>query len=165
MRYFTTKFKGLNLRETNSNDTELIFTFIREIAEYEKMTNDVICNEDILRKSLFEEKRAYTLIVELNNRPIGYAMYFFNFSTFIGRAGLYVEDIFLRKEYRGKGYGKEIFRILAKIARENSCERMEWVCLKWNEPSLEFYKSLGAKPLDEWTTLRLTKKEIINLSK
>lgn len=165
MRYFTTRFKGLNLRDTNSNDTKLIFSFIKEIAEYEKMTNDVFSNEDILRKSLFEEKRAYALIVELNNKPIGYAIYFFNFSTFIGRAGLYVEDIFLNKEYRGKGYGKEVFRILAKIARENSCERMEWVCLKWNEPSLRFYNNLGAKSLDEWTTLRLTRNEIINLSK
>lgn len=164
MRYIDTKFEEFKLRETTIEDTGLILSFIKAIAEYEKMSNDVVATEETLRKSIFEDNRAKVLIAEENGEPIGFALYFFNFSTFIGKAGLYLEDIFLLPQCRGKGYGKEVFKVLAKIAVENSCERMEWVCLNWNTPSIEFYKSFGSFGMDDWTTYRLAGDKINDLA-
>ena len=163
MKYIDTKYDEFKLRETTVEDTALILSFIKGIAEYEKMSNEVVATEEVLRKSIFEDNRAKVLIAEENGHPIGFALFFFNFSTFIGKAGLYLEDIFILPKYRGKGYGKEIFKVLAKIAVENSCERMEWVCLNWNEPSKKFYTGLGAIPMDEWTTFRLTEEYVREL--
>ncbi|MGG7178689.1 N-acetyltransferase family protein [Clostridium paraputrificum] len=164
MRYISTKYDEFKLRETTAQDTSLILSFIKGIAEYEKMGDEVVATEETLRKSIFQDNRAKVLIAEVYGKPIGFALYFFNFSTFIGKAGLYLEDIFIQPEYRGKGYGKEIFIVLAKIAEENSCERMEWVCLDWNKPSIKFYKSFGSIPMDEWTTYRLVGDKIKNLA-
>ena len=165
MRYLSTNIENLKLRETTKDDVGLILNFIKAIAEYEKMSDDVVATEETLRESIFEEKRAEVLILEYDGKPIGYSLYFFNYSTFNGRAGLYLEDIFIYPEYRGRGFGKEVFKILAKIAKENKCMRMEWCCLKWNTPSIEFYKSMGAIGMDEWTTYRLTEKEINMIGK
>lgn len=164
MRYYDTGIDNLKIRETNEKDCELILSLIKEIAEYEKMSNQVIATEETLLEYIFKNNRAEVVILELDKNPIGYALFFYNFSTFVGRSGLYLEDIFIKKEFRGRGIGKEVFKFLAKKAREEGCKRMEWVCLDWNEPSINFYKSLGAIPMDEWTIYRLNEKEIKKLS-
>ena len=156
MRRYNTNIEGFTLRETSENDLSLILGFIKEIAEYEKLSNAVDATEESLKKYVFEKRRAEVLIVEKDENPIGYVVYFYNFSTFTGTSGLYLEDVFIRSEYRGMGLGKEIFKILGKLAREEGCKRMEWVCLNWNEPSKKFYEGLGAISMDEWTTFRLT---------
>lgn len=163
MRRYNTNIEGFTLRETSENDLSLILGFIKEIAEYEKLSNAVDATEGSLKKYVFEKRRAEVLIVEKDENPIGYVVYFYNFSTFTGTSGLYLEDVFIRSEYRGMGLGKEIFKILGKLAREEGCKRMEWVCLNWNEPSKKFYKGLGAISMDEWTTFRLTEDYIRKL--
>lgn len=164
MHYYNTNIENLKIRETEEEDCKLILSLIHEIAKYEKMENEVIATEESLMESIFKNNRAEAVILELDEEPVGYAIYFYNFSTFIGRSGLYLEDIFIKKEYRGRGIGKEVFKFLVKKAREEGCKRMEWSCLNWNEPSIKFYKSLGAVPMDEWTVYRLTEQEIIKLS-
>lgn len=163
MRRYNTNIEGFTLRETSENDLSLILGFIKEIAEYEKLSHAVDVTEESLKKYVFEKRRAEVLIVEKDENPIGYVVYFYNFSTFTGTSGLYLEDVFIRSEYRGMGLGKEIFKILGKLAREEGCKRMEWVCLNWNEPSKKFYKGLGAISMDEWTTFRLTEDYIRKL--
>ncbi|CUN71353.1 GNAT family N-acetyltransferase [Clostridium disporicum] len=163
MRRYNTNIEGFTLRETSENDLSLILGFIKEIAEYEKLSHAVDATEESLKKYVFEKRRAEVLIVEKDENPIGYVVYFYNFSTFTGTSGLYLEDVFIRSEYRGMGLGKEIFKILGKLAREEGCKRMEWVCLNWNEPSKKFYKGLGAISMDEWTTFRLTEDYIRKL--
>ena len=163
MRRYNTNIEGFTLRETSENDLSLILGFIKEIAEYEKLSNAVDATEESLKKYVFEKRRAEVLIVEKDENPIGYVVYFYNFSTFTGTSGLYLEDVFIRSEYRGMGLGKEIFKILGKLAREEGCKRMEWVCLNWNEPSKKFYKGLGAISMDEWTTFSLTEDYIRKL--
>ena len=163
MRRYNTNIEGFTLRETSENDLSLILGFIKEIAEYEKLSHAVDATEESLKKYVFEKRRAEVLIVETDENPIGYVVYFYNFSTFTGTSGLYLEDVFIRSEYRGMGLGKEIFKILGKLAREEGCKRMEWVCLNWNEPSKKFYKGLGAISMDEWITFRLTEDYIREL--
>ncbi len=165
MKYYDTNIESLKIRETSEEDCSLILSLIKDIAEYEKMSDEVIATEESLRESIFKNKRAEVVILELDEKAIGYALYFYNFSTFIGKSGLYLEDIFIKKEARGKGIGKEVFKFLVKKAKEEGCKRMEWACLDWNEPSIKFYKSLGAIPMDDWTIYRLTEKEINRLSK
>lgn len=164
MKYYDTNIENLKIRETTEEDCSLILSLIKEIAEYEKMSDQVVATEESLKESIFENKRAEVVILELNGEAVGYALYFYNYSTFIGKSGLYLEDIFIKKEVRGKGIGKEVFKFLVKKAKEEGCKRMEWTCLNWNEPSIKFYKSLGATPMDEWTIYRLTEKEINKLS-
>ena len=137
-------------------DTGLILRFIRGLAEYEGMTDQVVATEELLRRQLFERKNAEVLFVLEGEREVGFALFFHNFSTFLGRAGLYLEDLFVLPEHRGKGYGRAIFRRLAAIARERGCGRMEWWCLDWNAPSIGFYRSLGAEAMSDWTVYRLT---------
>lgn len=165
MKYYDTNIENLKIRETTEEDCSLILSLIKEIAEYEKMSDQVVATEESLKESIFKNKRAETVVIELDEKAVGYALYFYNFSTFIGKSGLYLEDIFIKKEFRGKGIGKEVFKFLGKKAKEEGCKRMEWSCLDWNEPSIKFYKSLGAAPMDEWTIYRLTEKEINKLSK
>lgn len=164
MKYYDTNIENLKIRETTEEDCSLILSLIKEIAEYEKMSDQVVATEESLKESIFRNKRAEVVILELNGEAVGYALYFYNYSTFIGKSGLYLEDIFIKKEARGKGIGKEVFKFLVKKAKEEGCKRMEWTCLNWNEPSIKFYKSLGATPMDEWTIYRLTEKEINKLS-
>lgn len=164
MMYYDTSIENLKIRETNEEDCSLILSLIKEMSEYEKLSDQVIATEESLKESIFSNNRAETVILELDGKAIGYALYFYNFSTFIGKSGLYLEDIFIKKEVRGKGIGKEVFKFLAKKAKEEGCKRVEWVCLNWNEPSIKFYKSLGAVSMDDWTIYRLTEKEINKLS-
>jgi len=145
----------MKFRYANEKDTALILQFIKDLAEYEKMLGDVVATEELLREWLFEKKKAEVIFALENEVEVGFALFFHNFSTFLGRAGVYLEDLFVKPEYRGKGYGKGLLKQLAKITLERECGRLEWCCLDWNKPSIDFYLSLGAKPLDEWTTYRI----------
>ena len=153
-----------HIRSAQPSDSQTIFNLIYKLAVYEKLENDVVTSPEELREQIFEKKYAEVLIAEEDGNPVGFALYFFNFSTFLGKPGLYLEDVFVEPDCRGKGYGKALLVELAKIAKEKDCGRMEWSVLDWNTPSIEFYKSLGAKPMDEWTVFRLTEKEIEDLS-
>lgn len=153
-----------NIRKATENDTPIILELIRKLSVYEKMENDVVTDVEELRENIFVKKYAEVLIAEEDEKPVGFALYFFNFSTFVGKPGLYLEDLFVEPEYRGKGYGKKLFIELSKIAKTENCGRMEWSVLNWNTPAINFYKSLQAKPMDEWTVYRLDKKGIADLS-
>ena len=146
----------LTFRYANQADCGVILRFIRELAIYENMLDEVVATEELLREWIFEKKKAEVLFACVGEKEVGFALFFHNFSTFLGRAGLYLEDLFVLPEYRGKGYGKAILKRLAQIAVERGCGRLEWACLDWNRPSIDFYLSLGAVPMDEWTTYRVT---------
>ncbi|AQX05762.1 GNAT family acetyltransferase [Elizabethkingia meningoseptica] len=149
-----------SIRKATEADTPVIFSLINQLAEYEKLSDAVITSEEELRENIFHKGHAEVLIAEDHNVPVGFALYFYNFSTFVGRAGLYLEDLFVEPVHRGKGYGKKLLIALAKIAQEKKCGRMEWSVLNWNQPSIDFYKSLDAIPMDEWTVYRLTQDKI-----
>ena len=146
----------MTIRFATENDCALILHFIRDLAEYEKMADQVVASEELLREWIFEKQKAEVLFVCEEGKELGFALFFHNFSTFLGRAGIYLEDLFVLQEYRGKGYGKALLKKLAQIAVECGCGRLEWSCLDWNSPSIDFYRSLGAIPMDDWTTYRLT---------
>lgn len=137
-------------------DLGLILEFIRELAAFEHMSDQVTATEDVLRESLFRRKDAEVLIGEYDGEPVGFVLFFHNFSTFLGRSGLYLEDLYIRPAMRGKGLGRLMFANLARIAKERECGRMEWWCLDWNERAIRFYKKLGAEAMDEWTVYRVT---------
>ena len=136
-------------------DTALILRFIRELAAYEQLEDQVVADEETLRRWIFEKKGAEVLFVLEDGREVGFALYFHNFSTFLGRSGVYLEDLFVLPEYRGRGYGKALLCRLATIAKEEGCGRLEWWCLDWNKPSIDFYKSMGAEPMEDWTVYRV----------
>ena len=146
----------MTFRFAEAADCALILSFIRGLAEYEKMSDQVVATEELLREWIFDKQKAEVLFACDEGREVGFALFFHNFSTFLGRAGIYLEDLFVLPEYRGKGYGKGLLRRLAQIALERGCGRLEWWCLDWNQLSIEFYRSLGAEPMEEWTTYRLT---------
>jgi GNAT superfamily N-acetyltransferase len=153
------------IRSATVADVPIILELIRALAEYERAPNDVVATEQILRETLFGKKPgAEVLLLFENQNAVGFALFFHNFSTWIGRPGLYLEDLFVRPEHRGKGYGRALLVELAKIARERNFGRMEWAVLDWNEPAIQFYRKLGAKPMDEWTVFRLTRDEIDSLA-
>jgi GNAT superfamily N-acetyltransferase len=138
-------------------DVPVVLGFIRSLAEYEHLTNEVVATEELLRRHLFgAERRAEAVIAREDGEPAGFALYFHNFSTFLGRPGLYLEDLFVLPEKRGRGIGRALLLYLARLAFERGCGRMEWAVLDWNAPAIGFYQSLGAKPLSEWTVHRLT---------
>lgn len=155
---------GLSFRFAVQEDTALILDFIRLLAEYEKMADLVVATEDLLRKQLFEEKHAEVLFAVLDGKEIGFALFFHNFSTFLGKAGLYLEDLYILKEYRGRGYGRALFRELARIAVDRGCGRLEWWCLDWNKPGIEFYRSMGAEAMDAWTVYRIAGNTLTSLA-
>lgn len=146
----------LTFRKAERKDTELILKFIKELAEYEKMQDEVVADVDNLKQWIFDKEKAEVIFAIVDNTEVGFALFFHNFSTFLGRAGIYLEDLYVMPEYRGKGIGKAILKKLAAIAVERGCGRLEWWCLDWNRPSIDFYLSLGAKPMDEWTVYRIT---------
>ncbi|SDI56884.1 GNAT family N-acetyltransferase [Desulfosporosinus hippei] len=160
-----TRLANFKLRFAKADDVPLILSLIKELADYEKMLDQVVATEEILRESLFEQKKAEVLIGEYEDRPIAFALFFHNFSTFLGRPGIYLEDLYVKPEMRGKGIGKIILSQLAKIAIERKCGRLEWWCLDWNEPSIKFYKSKGAVPMDDWTVYRVTNEALVKLAK
>lgn len=154
----------LKFRQAEEKDIELILAFIYELAEYEKMLDEVSATPTILKEWLFDKKAAEVIFVMEDDIEIGYALFFHNFSTFTGKAGLYLEDIYVKPTYRKKGYGKALFKELVKIAYQRGCSRMEWVCLDWNKPSIDFYLSVKAKPIKDWTIFRLDHEEIKDLA-
>lgn len=145
----------LTFRYATKEDIPLIMYFIKELAIYEKMEDEVVANEQLLSQWLFDKQKAEVIFSVLDNKEIGFALFFHNFSTFLGRAGIYLEDLFVLPQFRGYGYGKSILYKLANIAVERGCGRLEWWCLNWNKPSIDFYLSLDAEPMDEWTVYRI----------
>ncbi len=146
----------LTFRFAKEEDCALILSFIRGLAVYEKLEDQVIATEELLKEWIFEKQKAEVIFACENGKEVGYALFFHNFSTFLGRAGIYLEDLFIEPAYRGKGYGKATLKKLAEIAVSRGCGRLEWSCLDWNRPSIEFYLSLGAEPMEEWTVYRVT---------
>ena len=144
------------IRRATRDDVPVILEFIGELAEYEHMSDQVVATPELLEKWIFERGRAEVLLAELAGKIVGFALFFHNFSTFLGRAGIYLEDLFVRPEARGQGTGKALLRELARIALDRGCGRLEWACLDWNAPSIAFYRAQGAVPMEEWTTWRLT---------
>lgn len=146
----------VTFRIAERKDAALILEFIKSLAEYEHMLDEVIATETLLTEWIFDKQKAEVLFICENGTEAGFALFFHNFSTFLGRAGIYLEDLYVRPAYRGKGYGKALLKKLAEITVERGCGRLEWWCLDWNKPSIDFYKSMGAVAMDEWTTYRIT---------
>ena len=164
MKTYETKCPGFTIREAQAGDAPLLFDLTCGLAEYEKMRDAVEGNPETLHKNLFENNQANVLIGEENGVPVCFALYFYNFSTFQCKHGLYLEDLFVKPEYRGKGYGSAMLACLAQKAREEDCGRFEWVCLDWNEPALKVYRKIGAIPLTGWTIQRLTGQPLEDLA-
>lgn len=151
-------------RFATRDDCALILSFIRELAAYEKMLDEVVATEELLEEWLFDKQKAEVVFALEDDREVGFALFFHNFSTFLGRASIYLEDLYVLPEYRGKGYGKGLLEKLAQIAVERGCGRLEWWCLDWNRPSIDFYLALGAEPMSDWTTYRITGDTLIELA-
>jgi GNAT superfamily N-acetyltransferase len=153
------------IRPAGVGDVPIILELIRDLATYERAPDEVTATEEQLVDVLFGERPVAEVLLAFEaESPVGFAVYFYNFSTWLGRAGLYLEDLFVKPEKRGKGYGRALLVELAKIARDRGCGRMEWAVLNWNEPAIKFYRALGAKPMNEWTVFRLTRDEIASLA-
>jgi GNAT superfamily N-acetyltransferase len=148
--------RGLVLRDAVPGDAELMLDYIRELAEFECLSHECVADADMLRRSLFEDNRAGAMMAEWDGAPAGFALYFYNFSTFLGRPGIYLEDLFVRPAYRRKGVARGLFRALARKAVAENCGRFEWSVLDWNENAIRFYRELGATPMEEWTVQRLS---------
>ncbi|MBR5378696.1 MAG: GNAT family N-acetyltransferase [Bacteroidales bacterium] len=153
------------IRPAKPEETGLVLEFIQKLAVYEKCADEVVADEATLYHSLFEEKSAEVVFAEEDSVVIGFALFFHNFSTFVGRKGLYLEDLFIVPERRGWGYGKALLKYLANLAVERNCGRMEWICLDWNKPALTVYRSIGAVPMDEWTVQRLDEEALKRFAK
>jgi len=152
------------LRFAKREDAALILNFIRELAAYEQMEDQVTATEASLIETIFNQKKAEVIIGEYQQKPVAFALFFHNYSTFLGKPGIYLEDLFVKPEMRGKGFGKTILSYLANLALERNCGRLEWSCLDWNEPSIKFYKQMGSIPMDEWTVYRVSGDVLENLS-
>ena len=146
----------MQFRFAEEKDVPLILQFIKDLAEYEHMLDEVVATEELLTEWIFQKEKAEVIFVLEDGKEVGFALFFHNFSTFLGRAGIYLEDLYVKPEYRHKGYGKGLLKKLAQIAVERGCGRLEWWCLDWNQPSIDFYLSLGAEPMEDWTVYRIT---------
>jgi len=156
---------NLRIEQATKDDVPLLLTLIRGLAEYERLLDSVSATEERLRSSLFGERSyAEALIAYDHDKPVGYAIYFFTYSSFVGLPGLYLEDLFVVPESRGSGVGRQLLAFVAKKAVERGCRRMEWAVLNWNEPAIGFYKSLGAEPMNEWTVYRLSDDKLDDLA-
>lgn len=155
----------LTFRYAKRTDAALILRFIKALAEYEKMLDEVIADESTIEEWIFDKQKAEVLFAIVEGREVGFALFFHNFSTFLGRAGIYLEDLFVFPEFRGKGYGKALLKRLAAIAVDRKCGRLEWWCLDWNQPSINFYLSLGAEPMSDWTVYRIAGDTLLELAK
>lgn len=155
----------MEYRFAERKDIPLILQFVKELAEYEHMEDEVVVDFQTMEYWLFDQKKAEVLFALEGETEVGFALFFHNFSTFLGKAGIYLEDLFVKPEYRGKGFGKGLLTQLGKIAVERGCGRLEWWCLDWNKPSIDFYRSMGAVPMDEWTTYRISGETLEDLAK
>ena len=161
-----TKINSYFIRQAEPDDVPLILSFIKGLAEYEKLSHEVVATEAVLKETLFGERRtAEVLIGEYQGVPAVFALFFHNFSTFLGRPGIYLEDLFVKPSFRGKGLGKCMLTYLGRLARERGCGRLEWWVLDWNTPAIDFYKSMEAVPMDEWTVFRITGESLEKLSR
>ena len=157
----STALPDFQIRHASKGDCPLILGFIKELADYEKLSHEVVATPAILEESLFgDTPYAQVIIAEYQGNAVGYALFFHNYSTFTGRPGIYLEDLYVQPQYRGKGFGKSLLSYIAKLAVDRNCTRVEWSVLDWNEPSIQFYRSIGAKPMDEWTVQRLDGEEL-----
>ena len=162
---FPSSLEGFTIRNAEEKDIPLILWFIKGLAEYEKLAHEVVATEDGLHEHLFgDQPKAEVLIGEYNTEPVGFALFFHNFSTFLGKPGIYLEDLYVVPEMRGKGFGKSLLALLARLAVERGCGRLEWAVLDWNEPAINFYKSIGAGQMNEWIVNRLTGEELTKLA-
>jgi GNAT superfamily N-acetyltransferase len=152
------------IRFAVKEDTAIILDFIKELAEYEKMLDQVRATIEILKKTIFDDKKAEVILCEHQNKPVGFALFFHNYSTFLGKPGIYLEDLYVRPHMRGKGIGKKMLSFLAKLTIERDCGRLEWWCLDWNKSSIEYYLKIGAKPMNDWTVYRIDGEGLYNLS-
>lgn len=152
------------IRFATAQDIPIILDFIKKLAEYEKMSDEVVATEELLNEWIFQKQKAEVIFALEDGKEVGFALFFHNFSTFLGKSGIYLEDLFVLSEYRGRGHGKALLSRLAEIACERGCGRLEWSCLDWNKPSIDFYLSLGASPMEDWTVYRVTGKKLIQLS-
>ncbi|HEV2667114.1 MAG TPA: GNAT family N-acetyltransferase [Blastocatellia bacterium] len=149
--------KDFEIRQATEGDAPLILSFIKKLAVYEKLAHKVTATEDVLRETLFGARRYAEVVIGYHlGEPVGFALFFHNYSTFLGRPGIYLEDLFVDEEHRGKGFGKALLVHLARLTKERNCGRLEWAVLNWNEPSINFYKGLGAAPMNDWTVFRVT---------
>ncbi|MCF0108937.1 MAG: GNAT family N-acetyltransferase [Erysipelotrichaceae bacterium] len=154
----------MDFRYAERKDAALILEFIKALAAYENLEDEVVATPELFEEWIFDRQKAEVIFVMEEDKEVGFALFFHNFSTFLGRAGIYLEDLFVLPEFRGKGYGKGLLKKLAEIAVERGCGRLEWVCLDWNQPSIDFYKSLGAVPMSEWTVYRITGDTLRNMA-
>ena len=154
-----------DFRFAEEKDTALILQFIKGLADYEKMNDDVVATEELVKEWIFEKNKAEVIFALEDGVEVGFALFFHNFSTFLGRAGIYLEDLYVKPEHRGKGHGKGLLKKLAQIAVERGCGRLEWSCLDWNKPSIDFYLSLDAEPMEDWTTYRVAGNTLSQLAK
>ncbi|HYE67211.1 MAG TPA: GNAT family N-acetyltransferase [Anaerovoracaceae bacterium] len=154
-KFYETSVADLRIRIAEVEDTPLILQFIKDLAEYEGMLSQVVATEELLEVTLFGKKQAEVIIGEYKGEPVGFALYYHSYSTFLGKANLFLDDLFVKPKARGIGTGKALLACLAQIAVEQDCGRLEWWCLDWNEPSIRFYKQMGAKPMEDWTTYRV----------
>lgn len=145
-----------SFRSAERRDVPLILRYIRELARYEKLEEEVVATEEILEEWLFDKEKAEVIFAVVEGKEVGFALFFHNFSTFLGRAGIYLEDLYVEPAHRGQGIGTALFRLLARIAVARGCGRLEWWCLDWNTPSIDFYRSLGAEAMDDWTVYRIS---------
>ena len=149
-----------SFRWAERRDTKLILEFIKELATYENMLDEVVATEEILKEWIFDKQKAEVIFALEDDKEVGFALFCYNFSTFVGKAGIHLEDLFVKPEYRGRGHGKRLITEVARIAKERGCGRLEWACLDWNKKSIDFYLSLGAKSLDGWTTYRFDEEKL-----
>jgi len=160
-----TAIPKFTMRFANKSDVGLILAFIKELAEYEKLAHEVVASEQGLHKTLFGDRKVAEVILGFyDNEPVGFMLFFHNYSTFLAKPGIYLEDLYLKPEMRGKGLGKTMLSYLAKVAKERDCGRLEWWVLNWNKPAIDFYKSIHAEPMDEWTVFRLSGKSLADLA-
>jgi GNAT superfamily N-acetyltransferase len=156
---------GFQIQSATESDVPVVLGFIKKLAEYERLSSEVFATEELLRETLFGERRtAEVAIGYLETRAVGFVLFFHNYSTFLGKPGLYIEDLFVDEDYRRRGYGRALLLHVARLAKERGCGRLEWAVLDWNQPAIDFYKKLGALPMSEWTVFRVTAKSLDELA-
>jgi GNAT superfamily N-acetyltransferase len=156
---------GFQIKSAIESDVSIILSFVKKLARYEQLSHEVVATEELLRENLFGKRQtAEVAIGYLDSKPVGFVLFFHNYSTFLGKPGLYIEDLFVDEEYRGRGYGRALLLHVARLAKARDCGRLEWSVLDWNQPAIDFYKKLGALPMSDWTIFRITGKRLDELT-
>jgi GNAT superfamily N-acetyltransferase len=156
---------GFHIKPATASEVSVVFSFIKKLARYERLSHEVVATEELLRETLFGSRRTVEVAIGyLDTKPVGFVLFFHNYSTFLGRAGLYIEDLFVEEEFRRRGYGRALLSYVASVAKQRQCGRLEWSVLDWNQPAIDFYKKLGALPMSDWTVFRITGKSLDELA-